>query len=153
MGIVFPESPSKTMPIHHLTSGARPHTAVPRPSERAPFGRRSRRCSREKLADLYTLVPPYFPKLPRLSVRPGSHAGGIHAHAPVAAVQSMARLLSPAASASSGGVIDVGDLRCAVGRSPSPATSPSCIELPRKAPGPLAIVYECALPFPTSPRA
>ena len=48
MAIVFPESPSKTTPRHHLTSGARPHAAVPRASECARIWRRSRCCSREK---------------------------------------------------------------------------------------------------------
>jgi hypothetical protein len=70
------------------------------------------------------------------------------APAPVGVVETMARRLSPPATASLNGVIDGGKARCDVGGTHSPATSPTRLEVPRRATRPLAVseMYVHALP-------
>ena len=74
------------------------------------------------------------------------------APAPVGVVETMARRLSSPATASFDGVIDGGKSRCGLGGTPSPASSPMCLEVPRRAPRPLAVAGECLPPLPAGSR-
>jgi hypothetical protein len=79
-----------------------------------------------------------------------SNAGALCALAAVGVVQSTARRLSSAATASLISVIDGDKTFGGVGGDLSPATPRTCNELPRIAFGPLAVARRCVLPLPAS---
>ena len=89
----------------------------------------------------------------RLSLHPRAMLGACHAPAAVGASQSMARWLSCTTKGQFNGVVDSGDDRRAVGTLTSRIASPTCIELPRRGPGPFAVYHlrTCHLPAGSYP--
>jgi hypothetical protein len=143
----LPESPSKTTPRHHLTSGVRPHAAVPRASECARIRRRSPGCSRAKLADLHLYrnagLSFEWPLTTMLE--------HFCAPASVVVVQTLARLLSSPVTAFCDGVVDGERSRCAVSIDPSPTTSPTRIEVLQRVLRSLTVFCRYVPPLPACP--
>ena len=120
-----------------MRAGTRPHAATARASERAHV-----------LGSIWLLLAHKTSEMKsfagtRLSFEqaPGSNAGACHALAGVCVGPSMARWLLCTAKGQFNGVVDSGDDRRAVGTLTSPIASPTCIELPRRGPGPFAVYH------------
>ena len=143
--------PGIAIPNYHYSLRGAPTDDLTRP-RREPRSARAFRGDLDVAREKNTPESPNSEARASFERRPGSHAGAIHAPAPVGVVQTTARRLSPPATASLNGVTDGDKSRCCLGGSPSPETSPTHLEVPRRAPRPLAVARECLPPLPAGSR-
>ena len=139
-----------------MSTGIRANGDQPRAFERAHSQSRSRCGSREKHSDNNNKIRERSALQEPSQIERGGgsdNAGAFYAPAPVVVVQPITRRLYSTATALFDGVIDGESLSCSLGRYLSPASSPTSMELPRRAPGPLTLLCECTLPLAADPHS